>query len=231
MEINCIVVDDEPASREVLEEYIATNSMLNLLASCKNAIEANEFICDHRVDLIFLDINMPKLSGLSFYKALNNPPAVIFTTAYPQHALEGFELNAVDYLLKPFDFERFLKAVNKVIERRISGQSASEASIVLKSDKKFYRVTLDSILYLEALGDYVRVFYDTKQILVHETFQSILARLNHPQVIRVHKSFAISLDKFDYVDGNMIRILGQSIPIGKTYRAEFFDRIQPTNSG
>ena len=221
MSISCIIVDDEPASREILEKYISDCSSLNLISSCTNAFEANEIINQEQIKLIFLDINMPKLSGIKFYKSLTNPPFVIFTTAYPEYAVEGFEVDAIDYLLKPFSFERFLKSVNKALN--IFNQKDSNNHnpfIVLKSNKKLFRVNICDINYLEALGDYVKVDFLCQSILVHDTLQNLLSQLNESNLVRVHKSFAISLNKFDHIEGNMIKIQDKSIPIGQKYRAD-----------
>jgi DNA-binding LytR/AlgR family response regulator len=221
MSINCIIVDDEPASREILEKYISDCTSLNLIFSCTNAFEANEIINQEQVQLIFLDINMPKLSGIKFYKSLSNPPFVIFTTAYPEYAVEGFEVDAIDYLLKPFSFERFLKSVNKALN--IFNQKDSNNHnpfVILKSDKKLFRVNINDINYLEALGDYVKVDFLSQSIIVHDTFQNLLSQLNESNLVRVHKSFAISLNKFDHIEGNIIKIQDKSIPIGQKYRAD-----------
>ncbi|MBD8488929.1 response regulator transcription factor [Echinicola sp. CAU 1574] len=229
MKINCIIVEDEPASRDLLEKYIADCPSLNLVATCKHALEAMEVIHEQSIHLIFLDINMPKLSGLSFYKSLSNAPYVIFTTAYPQYAIEGFELDAVDYLLKPFPFERFLKAVQKAIHKVNAEKPLSQESayIILKSDKKLFRVGMDEIFYLEALGDYVKVITVDKSIIVHDTFQGILQQLPSNEFIRVHKSFAVALHKLDHIEGNMIHIKENTVPIGQTYKAEFLNLIKP----
>jgi len=228
MKISCIIVDDEPVSREILEKYIFDCSTLNLISSCKNAIEANEIINQEEIQLIFLDINMPKLSGIKFYKSLSNPPFVIFTTAYPEYAVEGFEVDAIDYLLKPFSFERFLKSVNKasnIVNQKVNVNHIP--FIVLKSDKKLFRVNINDINYLEALGDYVKVNYLNQSITVHETFQNILNQLDESNLLRVHKSFAISLNKFDHIEGNMINFKEKSIPIGQKYRSELLKLINP----
>lgn len=227
MKINCIVVDDEPASREILEKYIEDSPNLNLVKSCRNAFEANDIINNQNIRLIFLDINMPKLSGMKFYKSLTNPPFVIFTTAYPEYAVEGFEVNAVDYLLKPFPFERFLKAVNKATETIINKnyETNNPDFILLKADKKIHRVILNDIFYLESIGDYVKVHFGTKCIIVHDTFQNLLSQLPSNQFIQVHKSYAISLSKFETIEGNMIKVGDKNIPIGHTYKNEFLNQI------
>lgn len=227
MKINCIIVDDEPASCDILEKYIADTPNLNLVSTCKNAFEANDIINNQNIQLIFLDINMPKISGMNFYKSLLNPPYVIFTTAYPEYAVEGFEVNALDYLLKPFPFERFLKAVNKANET-ISNKKVeinNSNFILLKADKKLHRINVDEISYLESIGDYVKVYYGNNCIIVHETFQNLLNQLPKDKFIRVHKSFAISINKFEIIEGNMIKINEKRIPIGHTYRNDFLNAI------
>lgn len=221
MKINCIIVDDEPASREILEQYISGCPTLGLNSSCKNAFEAIEAINRDQVHLIFLDIHMPKLSGINFYKSLANPPFVIFTTAYPEYAVEGFEVEAIDYLLKPFSFERFLKSVNKAlhaINQKINHDH--NPFIILKSEKKLFRVNIQDINYLEALGDYVKVDYLNQSITVHETFQNLLNQLGEANLLRVHKSYAISLNKFDHIEGGRVKIKDKSIPIGQKYRSD-----------
>jgi DNA-binding LytR/AlgR family response regulator len=225
--VNCIIVDDEPASRDVLKRYIADAETLNLVSECRNAVEANEILKSEHIDLMFLDINMPKISGLQFIKSLPSPtPKVIFTTAYPEFAHEGFELDAVDYLLKPFSFERFLKAVNKYSHSADTETALNSRTILLKSDKKLYRVSISDILFLEAIGDYVKVVLAEQSILVHSTFQDILEQISHQEIIRIHRSFAIAIDKFDHIDGNQIFIWKKSLPIGKAYKKDLLDKLE-----
>jgi len=171
---------------------------------------------------------MPKISGLKFYKSLNNPPLVIFTTAYPDYAVEGFEVNAIDNLLKPFSFERFLKAVNKIQATTKEVKAESESNfILLKSDKKLYRVNVNEINYIEAHGDYVKVHYSNSSIVIHDTFQNLLCQLGNSKFVRVHKSFAIAINKFEHIEVNTIKINDKTIPIGQTYRSAFFKEILP----
>lgn len=224
--VNCIIVDDEPASRDVLKRYVADTETLNLMSECKNAIEANEVIKIGGVDLMFLDINMPRISGIQLLKSLTIPPKVIFTTAYPEYAIDGFELDAVDYLLKPFSFERFLKAVNKYSYSSDSETVLNSRTLLLKSEKKLYRVPINDILYLEAIGDYVKVVFGEQSIVVHSTFQDILEQFLHPEIIRIHRSFAIAIDKFDHIEGNQIFIGKKALPIGKAYKKELIDKLE-----
>jgi len=193
---------------------------------CNNAFEAQELLLDEEVDLMFLDINMPKLSGMSFLRSLSNPPLVVFTTAYPEYAIEGFEVDAVDYLLKPFSFDRFIKAVNKAVERlrRMDKPSKSEGFVMLKADKKIFKVPVNHITHLEAMGDYVKVFYDGSVILVHNTLQQILEEINSPYFFRIHRSWAVSIQHISYVEGNAVNIGNLEIPIGKSYKEDFLSK-------
>ena len=224
--VNCIIVDDEPASREVLLTYIAGTETLQLVAECKNAIEANEALARLDIDLMFLDINMPKISGLQFLKSLPSPPKVIFTTAYAEFALEGFNLDAVDYLLKPFSIERFLKAINKYNYFGDGEGVLTNRTVLLKSDKKLYRVLTSEVNYIEAVGDYVKVWFGEQSIVVHSTFQDILEQLSHPDILRIHRSFAIAINKFDHIEGNQVLLLGKALPIGKAYKKDLLDRLE-----
>lgn len=168
---------------------------------------------------------MPKLSGMKFYKSLNNPPYVIFTTAYPEFAAEGFEVDAIDYLLKPFPFDRFLKAVNRAIDRIVKLEKQTEVGkyILLRADKKLHRINLSDILYLEAMGDYVKVFYNDSFILVHDTLQSLLDQLPEEEFIQIHKSFIISTGNINYVEGNQVKIGEYEIPVGPKYKDELLN--------
>jgi DNA-binding LytR/AlgR family response regulator len=216
----CMIVEDEPVSQELLRRYISEVPQLELVSVCSNAIEAGDALRRQKVDLLFLDINMPRLSGTEFYSTLINPPAVIFTTAYPEFAVDGFELNAVDYLVKPFPLERFAKAVGKFLEQR-----QQPSFVVLQADKKTYKVNFTDIEHIEAMGDYARVKMTGKTLVVHQTLQRLCEQLPSDLFRRIHKSFIISMNKLEYVEGNMAIVAGQKIPIGQTYRSEFMDRL------
>jgi DNA-binding LytR/AlgR family response regulator len=216
----CMIVEDEPVSQELLRRYISDIPQLELSSVCSNAIEAGEELRKTKVGLLFLDINMPKLSGADFYASLINPPAVIFTTAYPEYAVNGFELNAVDYLVKPFPFERFSRAVNKFFD-----QQKPMSFIVLQADKKIYKVDLSDIEYAEAMGDYVKVIAKSNTLIVHQTLQRLSDQLPQEIFRRIHKSFIISMNKLQYVEGNMAVVSGIKIPIGQTYRTQFLDKL------
>lgn len=228
MTLRCLIIDDEPSSQLVLKTFIADVGFLELCGIANNAVEAMNLLQDHTdIDLLFLDINMPKISGLTFYKSLQNPPHVIFTTAYSQYAIEGFEVNAVDYLLKPFSFDRFFKAVNKVLENP-SGQELKNHEdffVLIKSGKTLHKVDPDDILFIEALGDYVKVHLETSYLLTNNTFKSVLESLPELMFIRTHKSYAINFKKMNSLEGHLITIHNHKIPIGQKYKAAFLSMI------
>lgn len=213
--IKCLIIDDEPLARDVLESYVMESQELQLIASCKDALEAAELMKKEKIDLLFLDINMPKLSGINFYKTLVHKPKVIFTTAYPDYAVEGFELDAVDYLLKPFSFERFKKSIAKV-----TVDNQKDASfIMLKADKKTHKIDYESITHFESIGDYVKVFLTTgKVLIVSETLKKLESELPGSDFLRIHKSFIISISKLEFIEGNQMQLEGIKIPIGQSYR-------------
>jgi DNA-binding LytR/AlgR family response regulator len=223
MKIRCLIIDDEPSSQLVLKKFIADVEFLELIAVCNNAVEAIQELKKNTIDLLLLDINMPKISGISFYKSLQNPPEVIFTTAYSQYAIEGFEVNAIDYLLKPFSFDRFFTAVNKVLEKKfVNGNNSHEDHFILiKSNKILHKISSDNILFIEAFGDYVKVHLDDKFIMTNATFTSVFESLPKHIFIRTHKSFAINLNKLNSICGNQILISNHKIPIGQKYKAAF----------
>lgn len=227
--IKTIIVDDEPLALDILEAHIENISEIDLIARCGNAVEANTALNENEVDLIFLDIQMPQLTGIEFLRSIKNPPMVIFTTAYPEYAVEGFNLEAVDYLLKPISFERFLKATNKVIERK-SGDVAGAGSSVevgndfffVKSDKKLMKVFYRDILYIEGLKDYVIIRTETGRVITLQTMKSLEKKLPSSMFMRIHRSYIMNLQKIRAIEGNMVELIekGQTkhIPIGKNYR-------------
>ena len=224
----CIIVEDEPLAQNVLKKYIGEHTMLELVAVCNDALEAQTVLTQQTIQLVFLDINLPKLSGINFIKTLIRQPLIIFTTAYPEFAVEGFELDAVDYLLKPFSFERFLKAVNKALEK-LNSQNSDENKIshlFLKADKKIHKVDLDSIYYIEAIGDYMKVVTDSGQLIVNETMKKLQEELPGKSFIRVHKSFIISRNRIKYIEGNYVQVEDRSIPIGATYRNDVLANLE-----
>ncbi|MDP1621213.1 MAG: LytTR family DNA-binding domain-containing protein [Bacteroidales bacterium] len=239
MKVKCLVIDDEPLAQEVLVQYIGDCPSLELLQVCSDAIEAGECLRNFPVDLLFLDINMPRLSGIRFVKTLTQPVLVIFTTAYPEFAAEGFESNAVDYLVKPFSFERFMNAVNKAIEwkkfRNNKGNTANEQSgqdrefILFRADKRIYKIDFGDILYFESTGDYIKVNTRDKKLVVHETFKNLIMQLPGDQFVRVHRSFVISLAWIRMIEGNQVDVAGNRIPIGLVYKDGLLEKLNLKN--
>jgi two-component system, LytTR family, response regulator len=230
--IQCAIIEDEPLAQNILKKYIEDHPALELKAVCNNAEEAQKVLLRQDVELLFLDINLPKLSGVSFLKTLPHQPLVIFTTAYPEYAVEGFELDAIDYLLKPFSFERFLKAANKAVQQLNKKEIAEQTSpsfIFLKADKKVHKVNLDDILYLEAAGDYIKVVTGSGQYIVNDTLKSLQDELPPVQFIRVHKSYIISRNKIKFFAGNYVKVGNADIPIGNSYKEEISTRLKEKN--
>lgn len=227
--LNCIVADDEPIARQIIESYIAEISYLSLEASCTNAFEVMEVLQQQSVDILFLDINMPKLSGLSLLKTILQKPHVIITTAYPEYAVEGFELSVTDYLLKPFSLERFLQAVLKVKDKtksivQLPKEEVSSKSLFVKSDKKLVKLELDEINHIEAYGNYIKIFTKV-MVLTPHTLTEFLKKLPN-NFLRIHKSFVINFDKLKLIDGNQIILENDTkLPIGKSYRKAVLDRV------
>lgn len=225
MRVKCIIVDDEPLAIEVLESYVNKVEELQLVGTFRNAISAFTFLQQQQVDLIFLDIQMPKLSGIDFLKTLRHPPKVIFTTAFRDYALEGFELEIVDYLLKPIPFERFLKAVAKVFQQP-SGQAvsspkqepATENYVYFKVDKKMIKTKMADVLYIESIKDYVKVKTPEKEIVTQQKISYLEESLPREQFLRIHRSFIVNLEKIDAYSATDVEIGKHSIPIGRNYK-------------
>jgi len=226
--MNYLIVDDEPIAHRIIEGYCQNLPYMKLTGNCYDALQAFELLNKQTVDLIFLDINMPKIKGFEFLRTLATPPAVIVTSAYQEFALEGYELNITDYLLKPFSMERFMKAVNKlntaISEKQNTVipqayiQDETNKRIFLKGDKKHYQVAIDDILFVEAYGNYVKLTLPEETIITHEKISSFESILPMNQFIRVHKSFIVAVDKIRQVEGNRIFITKHVVPIGQVYR-------------
>ena len=223
MRLKTIIIDDEPLAVSILEKYISEIKEIELMATFNNAVEAASFVQHHPLDLIFLDINMPVLDGLSFLKSLDIKPMVIMTTAHENHALESFELQAIDYLVKPIPFPRFLKSVQRVIQlkkpQESLDQSSSESkSIFVKIDKKkLQKIELDKIILIESLKDYIRIKTDLGKYIIHKTLSSFTEELPTDKFIRIHRSFTVAIDRIDSVEGNSIEIQGERFTIGRSY--------------
>jgi DNA-binding LytR/AlgR family response regulator len=229
--IRCLVIDDEPPARVILKEHISQVESLELAGDCSNAVEAVAFLQQHPVDLLFLDIQMPHILGTSFIRTLKNPPKVIFTTAFRKYAVEGFDLNAVDYLLKPIGFERFLQAVNKVLQTNIAvpgiNTQASESIpekaypfLYFRVDRKMIKIFLDDILFLESMKDYIRIFTKTKMIITKQPISSLEELLPAEAFIRIHRSYIVAIDKIDSFSSDTIEISKKELPIGRIYKNE-----------
>jgi len=233
MKVRALIIDDEPLAQNVIIQYAAKLPDLEIAGTCNDAICAHKTLQENEIELIFLDINMPKLSGISFLKALKNPPLVIFTTAYSEYALEGFELNAIDYLKKPFSFERFCKAYFKAeellqLKKESNEKPHAEAQIdflFVKSNKKTYKIAYSEIYYIEGLGDYIQIHLKNQKIITNLSMKKMLELLPQNQFYRIHKSFIISLENIELVEGNMVKINDNKLPIGNSYRKQFMQFI------
>lgn len=233
MACKCVIVDDEPPAIRVLKKYIQTIPQLELSASCRNAFEALNHLSQEKVDLIFLDIHMPKLFGTDFLKSLSYPPKIIFTTAHKDFAVEAFELDAVDYLLKPISFERFLKAVNKVLQINypLPETPASAISFVyFRADRKMVKVFLNEILYIESYRDYVTIHMEnSRELRVKLTLNHVEGMLPGNQFLRIHRSYIVSINKISAFTKNDIEIGRTEIPIGKSFTG-IFSKLTPNDS-
>lgn len=240
--INVIIVDDEPLAQDVLETYIDKIPELNLIKKCSNAFEANDALKNNDIDLMFLDIQMPQLTGIDFLKTLSKPPLVIFTTAYPNYAIEGFELDALDYLLKPISVDRFMKAANKAIEQvglqqRDDAPSTTDQSsnaskqdyFFVKADKKLVKVNFKEIIYIEGLKDYVIIRMDSSRVITLQTMKSLEQKLPSEQFMRIHRSYIVNVEKINAIIGNMVEVMEKNqakhLPIGKNYREDLLTMI------
>jgi DNA-binding LytR/AlgR family response regulator len=229
--LTCIIVDDEPLSQDVLKKFVEDAPALKLETICSDAIEALEFLQEKSIDLVFLDINMPKLSGISFVKTLDNPPMIIFTTAYAEYAVEGFELDAIDYLLKPISFNRFIKAVNKAVDHHqtwtLLEKSKNDVQLeapdylIIKSDKRMYKINIDDLYFIQSYGDYVKIHTKDKVIIAAETLKNLEQYLESKS-IRIHKSYLVLKKAINYVEGNLVSVRDHMLPIGQKYREDFF---------
>jgi len=227
--IKCLVIDDELPARDILKKHIEGVEALELTGSCNNAVEALSFLQSNTVDLLFLDIQMPYILGTNFIRTLKNPPKVIFTTAYRKYAIEGFELDAVDFLLKPIGFDRFLKAVNKILQLNLQSNLAdTEKSETLKdsaqpflyfrSDRKMVKVLFNEILYVEGLRDYIKIITNTKVIVTKHLLASLQEMLPADGFLRIHRSYIVSINKIDSYNTDTIEIAKKELPIGRLFK-------------
>ena len=224
----CLIVDDEPLARDVIRRYIEKIPKLELTQECGNAIDAMIFLQDEQVDLLFLDIRMPHLSGTDFLRTLRKAPKVIFTTAHKEYALEGYDLDVIDYLLKPVQFDRFLKAVSKALPQKTEelpeknvpvnvDKKINSGFIYLKSERKMVKVMLDDILYIESARDYLKVFTHNHAIVTRQTTSSIEDMLSDNEFIRIHRSYIVSIKKIDSFTHEVVEIAQRELPVGRSY--------------
>ncbi len=231
--IHCIIVDDEPIAREILKNHLQKIETIAIVASCKNAIEAFNVINSNKIDVIFLDINMPDISGLSFARSINKNIKIIFTTAYREYAVDGFDLKAVDYLLKPISFERLLQAVNKFLDENILIHSDKKEELIheksnfifVRSDRKMIKVNFSEVNYIESLGDYLKIHLSNKTIITRETITSIEAKLPKKNFLRIHRSFIVSINKIESFTNEFVEINNKAIPISRSYKNDVKSRL------
>lgn len=233
--INCVIIDDEPLAREGLANYVREVDFLHLTGTCENPLELIKLLDQHRVDLIFLDIQMPKMNGIDFLKIVKNPPMVVITSAYPSYALESFQLNVLDYLLKPITFDRFFKSANKAKDyHRLLTNSVltnqqkdvSDADyFFIKCGNKYEKIYFDDILYVEGMQNYVTIFTSKGKYVTLLNLKSLEQNLNARSFIRVHKSYIVSINKIDGIEGNAIFMQSHQIPISRNYREQVIARV------
>lgn len=230
--ITCLVVDDEPPALDVVARYICAIPQLRLAGTCANAVQALPMLQQQPIDLIFLDIQMPHILGTQFLRTLKNPPKVIFTTAYRKFAVEGFDLDAVDYLLKPITFQRFLKAVNKIMDLPAQdtppppiAKISSPEFIHIRADRKMQKIAIDDIIYIESLRDYCKIVTPSKKIITRQPISSIENSLPADNFIRIHRSYLVSIRKIESYTNEFVEIAQQELPIGRMYRLSFLSAL------
>ena len=234
MSYTCLIVDDEQLARQLLKEFVSKIPNLELKGMCKNPLEAMDVLHSEHIDIMFLDIQMPELTGVEFIKTLQQKPAIIFTTAYSEYALEGYQLDVIDYLVKPFPLDRFIKATNKAIEyidlkrsaeKNSQGKGMDSNYVLLHADHKIYKVNLNDIQYIEGLKEYVSYFTREKRIIVLQSLKSIEETLPSNKFIRVHRSYIVPIEKIKTLDGNQVQIGDKLIPIGRSYKEDVLKRV------
>jgi len=223
MNSRCVIIDDEPLAIRVIENHISKISTLEVVETFTNPLEAMEVLQTGDIDILFLDINMPLINGMDFVKTLHNPPLIVMTTAYREYAVESFELDVLDYLVKPIPFTRFMKTVNKIhnaISSNIDNSDDDRKHLFVKIDKKLIKIYLDEMLYVESLKDYIKITTSSGTHMVHQTLTSFSESLPKEMFIRIHRSYTISISKVNAIIGNMVEINGTQIPIGRNYVQE-----------
>lgn len=235
--IQSIIVDDEPIAREILNSHLSKIPNIEVIALCKNALEAFGAISEQPVDLIFLDINMPEISGLSFARSINKEVKIIFTTAYREYAVDGFDLKAVDYLLKPISFERLLQAIDKyrcengviAIEEEPAFRQEKQNYIFVRSDRKMIRINFSDILYIESISDYIKIHMNQQAVTTRETISNIEGKLPKNEFLRVHRSFIVAINSISSFTNELVEVGRKSIPISRSYKAEVLKCLENNN--
>lgn len=240
MKTKCLIVDDEPLARELIRSYVEKLENFEIVAECSDAMKALNVIRERQVDLMFMDIQMPQITGIEFMKTLKHPPKVIITTAYREYALEGFELDVVDYLLKPITFERFLKSVNKyyqmnqddihVVTKVISEKLPEESFVYVKENKKVIKIYLSEIKYIEGLSEYIQIFTDKRKIITKTSMLQMEGKLPSDNFLRIHKSFIVSMNRIEAFTANTIEIQGKELPIGRSFKNTVLNALNFTGS-
>jgi len=230
--INCIIVDDEPMAREILHTHLQKIDFVNIVGSCKNAMEAYSMLNSKIINLVFLDINMPEVSGLSLAKSINKNVKVIFTTAYREYAVDGFNLEAVDYLLKPISFERLLQALNKCNKNStkapigLEGTASDENNFVfVRSDRKMVKINFQEINYIESLSDYVKIYLQDRTIVTREKISNIEAKLPSKQFLRIHRSYIVAISKINSFTNEFVEIDTKAVPISRSYKTSVLNAL------
>ena len=237
---NCLIIDDEPIAIRVIKKHLAAFPDFKIVSECNNAIEVMPVLSNEKIDLLFCDIQMPQITGVDFIRSLSHPPRIILTTAYREYAIEGFELNVVDYLLKPISFERFTQAINKFMEMeshqpnqvKFQQENSNSTSdyLFLKADKKHYKINLDDILYFESLGDYVMAFTQDKKIVTKERLSHLAESLPAGRFLQIHRSYIVSISKIESVGPGFVEINKKKLPVGRSYKPELSKLLQNSKS-
>jgi DNA-binding LytR/AlgR family response regulator len=225
MKISCIITDDEPIARKGLEGYVEKIGFMQLAGVCENALQLNTLLKQQPVDLLFLDIEMPYITGIDFLKTAVNPPKVIFTTAYEQYAIKGYEMDVLDYLLKPVSFDRFLKAANKAHDYFLPKLTSDEQYLFIKTDNKLEKVVFDDILFIEAMENYVGIYQHGKKMITHATLKSLQEKLPAHKFLQPHKSYLVNISAIGSIEGNILHIDSFQVPISKYQKDEVLEKI------
>lgn len=235
--IRCIIIEDERLAQDVIKSHLQKAGRFELIGVYRNALEANDVIANEQVDLIFLDIQLPGMTGLHFLRSLSNPPLVVFTTSYPEYALESYEFNVIDYLLKPISYERFSKTIDKIIDGKIFKTPSGEIRplrrdhIFIRSNNKFFRIGFQDIIYIEGMKDYIKIHTPEHVIITHQTMGEMENILPSGQFIRIHKSFIVSISRIKAVSGNSVDMSKALLPIGLSYKEKIMGFIAGKPSG